>query len=226
MNPASLLLYYFGLAGEIVLFALFFRGPYRTYPLLFAYCVAQLISTLSLSWTIYGLGRESDLYRRLYWSFEILFDISLFLAVISMIFKVVGESPMRRQFGRMLTALATAVIISPFLLYYERSVFSTAWFNGASQVLNFGVALMTLGLWTALLSGRQRDLRLLAISAGLGIAVTGSAISFGARQFFATGVGRDIANLIGQLAYDGGLFVWCWAFSRQWSVSLTRPSPG
>jgi hypothetical protein len=210
MSFAADALRYVGLFLQVILVVLLLLGPFRRYPVLFIYTGAQLVSSAVLQWM---LLKSDPRFRFTYWLSEVLIDLLLFLVVITQIYKVLGKSPHRAKIGKMLAVVVVAEMVLPFLIYYQRQVFSTAWFNGTSQLLNFGVAVMTLVLWAVLIGSRDRDFRILAVSAGLGLAVTGSAVSFGLRQFtIDNALGREAANLIGQITYVLAVAVWCRAF--------------
>lgn len=205
---------YLGSIVQLVLVFLLLRGPFRKYPLLFAYSISQLGASAALAWIVYGgTDTRGPVYRATYWIAEITVDLLLFLAVLTMIHLAARNSPLRGGIDRVLMIVVSAVIVLPFLIYRSHALFSTAWFNGAVQVIEFGAALMILVLWTALIGVREKDHQLLIVSAGLGIAATGAAVSLGIRQFTSpASAGRELANLLGQAAHIAGSLTWCWAF--------------
>jgi nicotinamide riboside transporter PnuC len=71
---------------------------------------------------------------------------------------------------------------------------------------------MNLGLWGALLANRKRDPQLVAVSIGLGIVVTGAAISYGLRHL--TSDLAILPNVFLMLTQLAGWFIWCRAFWR------------
>src|SRR5207253_1650526 len=99
------------------------------------------------------------------------------------------------------------------------------WFNSTSQVLNFGAAIMNLGLWTALLSSKRRDPQLTMVSIGLGVAVAGQAIGFGVRRLIHEGSdARQLADVFMSLTHVLSVFLWCWAF-RSYAKARKTTSP-
>jgi len=159
-----------------------------------------------------------------YWTDEVLLDLLLFLMVILLIYRALEGSPMRAGMGRLLGAVVNSVAIVPFVLFSARR-FSTAWFDGTSQLLNFGAAIMNLALWTALIATKKRDPLLLTVSAGLGVAVTGAAITFGLRRFtLPGGTPQHMANLFKAITYLAGLTIWCWAFRPRARKSTAPPA--
>jgi len=201
-----------GVALQAVLIVFLLRGSYRRYPLLLVYCVSQLAATVTEVYINRILHDSGAIYRRVYWTDEVLLDLLLFLLVILLIYRALEGSPMRAGIGRLLGAVVIAVAIVPFVLFSARR-FSTAWFDSTSQLLNFGAAIMNLGLWTALIGTKKRDPLLLTVSAGLGVAVTGAAIAYGLRRFTPPGgTLQHMSNLFKTVTYLASVAIWCWAF--------------
>jgi hypothetical protein len=187
------------------------RSAFRRYPLLLVYCVLQLAATVAEEYVSRVHG-QTNFFRKLYWTDEITLDLLLFLMVITLIYRAVEGSPVRVAMGRLLGAVVAVVLVVPFIVFTARR-FSTTWFDGTSQLLNFGAAIMNLGLWTALIGTKKRDPLLLTVSAGLGVAVTGAAIAYGLRRFTPpTSTPQQLANLFKTLTYLTSVAIWCWAF--------------
>ncbi len=196
------------------------RGHIRRYPLLFFYSILQL--ALAVTEAVV-LRVSNGAYAKVYWTDEVVLDLFLFLMVIMLVYRALEGSPLRVAMGKLLAAVVLVVITVPFLLFSARR-FSTSWFNGTSQLLNFGAALLNLGLWTALIGTKKRDPLLLSVSAGLGIAVTGAAIAYGLRQFTTAGGSmRELANLFKTVTYLSSVLIWCWAF-RPWARKSPTPA--
>lgn len=212
MTEIRLVLEAISIAIQAAVIFFLLRGPFRRYPLLLVYCVLQLIVTVVEEYVYRVYGLQSALYRSLYWTDEITLDLLLFLMVIAMIYRALEGSPLRTGMGRLLGAVVVMVLVTPFVLFSARR-FNTAWFDGTSQLLNFGAAIMNLGLWTALIATKKRDPLLLTVSAGLGVAVTGAAIAFGLRRFTPPeSTAQQLADLFKTLTYLVSVAIWCWAF--------------
>ena len=187
------------------------RSAFRRYPLLLVYCILQLAATVAEEYVSRVHG-QTNFFRNLYWTDEITLDLLLFFMVIALIYRALEGSPMRVAMGRLLGAVVAIVLVVPFVVFTARR-FSTTWFDGTSQLLNFGAAIMNLGLWTALIGTKRRDPLLLSVSAGLGVAVTGAAIAYGLRRFTPpTSTPQQLANLFKTLTYLASVAIWCWAF--------------
>jgi len=194
---------------QLVLIVFLFKGPFRHYPLLFLYCIVQISADLLLGWAYFGPGPGSALYRNVYWTADVLVDLLLFLMVITMTREVMKENPLWPVVGRILLIIVVAAVVLPFALYHP--FFTQRWYRHTSQLLSFGGALMNLFLWTGIIGKRDRDPQLLPVSAGLGVAVTGIAITYGLLQFAAANF-RWLPDLFKSLTQVGSMVIWCWAF--------------
>jgi hypothetical protein len=201
-----------GVVLQVALLLFLLPGGFRKFPLLLLYAVVQLVTDVAEVAVIHQFGRTAVQYVRLYWTDEVLLDLLLFLMVIVFTYQALEGNPLRAKAGRFLAGVVIVAVAAPFVIYYHRTLFSTRWFNGISQWLNFGGAIMNLGLWTALLANKKRDPQLVMVSVGLGLAVTGAALYFGLRQFTTQADWRHFADLVGVLTHLLGVFVWCWAF--------------
>ncbi|HEX5430677.1 MAG TPA: hypothetical protein VFW83_01825, partial [Bryobacteraceae bacterium] len=65
-------------------------------------------------------------------------------------------------------------------------------------------------MWTALLTSRRREHQLLTVSAGVGMIVTGWAVSFGLRELFPSAF--SWTDLFAAVANVAGILLWCLAF--------------
>jgi hypothetical protein len=224
-------------ALQLVLICLLLRGPFRRYVSLFVYSVAVLLST-ALEFVVFHLPHpDRALYRKVYWSDEVVVDLLLFLVVISLTNLALEGNPLRAKTSRILAGIVAAVLILPFVLFNpplftSPTHWSTAWgrwFNSTGQMLNFGAAIMNLGLWSALLVSRKRDPQLLKVSIGVGVAVAGQAIGFGIRRFIPDqSTLREFPDIFMSLTYVLSLIIWCSAFRSRPAVPVEeqlQPGP-
>ena len=214
---------------QFVLIFLLIRGPFRKYLVFSIYAIAILATTIVEVGVTLQAHPNAALFRKIYWSDEVLTDLLLFLTVISLIYLALESSPLRGKTGRLLAGIVVIVLILPFILFHAPFLTDPRqwtpawgkWFNSTSQILNFGAAIMNLGLWTALLSSKRRDGQLIMVSIGLGVAVAGQAIGFGVRHFIPDSSAlRQIPDLFMSLTHAFSVFLWCRAF---WRSAPTPP---
>jgi hypothetical protein len=209
---------------QALLCFLLLRDFQKPYFILILYSGVQL-ATSALELAIYfnGSNLNSTLYTRIYWSDEILLDLLLFLLVIVLTFQATEGSPIRPAVGKLLAVVVCLALVLPFVILHP-PLFKVRWFNGTSQMLNFGGAIMNLALWTALIGSKRRDSRLLTVSAGLGVMVTGAAITWGVRQWVTPhAIAQVVVNKFGLLMQIAATAIWCWAFRRTERRSPSSP---
>ena len=194
---------------QLILIVFLLKGPFRRYPLLLVYCVFQIGVVVVSGWVFYVAGAGSALYRNLYWTTDVIVDLLLFLMVITMTREVMKENPLWSVVGRMLAVIVVAAVVLPFVLFHP--FFTQRWYRHTSQLLSFGGALMNLFLWTGIIGKRDRDPELLPVCAGLGVAVTGVAITYGLLQFTSADF-RWLPDVFKSLTQVGSMVIWCWAF--------------
>lgn len=205
---------------QVLLLVFLSRGFARKYFTLTAYASVLLILSSVEILVDLNLGRDSALFSRLYWTDEVILDLLLFLLVIVLTHRALDDNPLRSKADRLLGGVVLAAIVLPFFLFYSRGLFTPRWFNRTSQMLNFGAAIMNLGLWSALLLNKKRDTRLVTVSIGLGLAVTGAAVSYGVRYLNLNQTELNLADLLKTTTHLASMLVWCRAF---WPGGKRRP---
>lgn len=182
----------------------------RRYSILLIYSLAYLFATVMGEFILRRDGVQSAAYRTFYWRGEVGLDLLLFLTVIILIHQALEGSAARSRARVVLAGIVALALILPFLVLHSQ-IFSNRWFDGASQILNFSAAILNLGLWSALLLTKKRDPRLIRVSLGVVVTVTGAAIGYGLLQLIASG--HNFINLFSPIAHLTGLILWCRAFA-------------
>src|ERR1051325_10197245 len=209
------------IALELVLLAfLFLYGSYRKYRLLSLYCCVLLLTSAAEIIVSNRYGYTSTAYRNVYWADELITDSLLFFIVIALIYRATEGTAFRKPAEKLLSGVVALALLLPFIVF-PRPYYTTHWFNGASQFLNFAAAVMNLLLWTALLGTAKRDRQLLTVSTGLGLSVTGAAVSYGLLTVFHQQEAKDFLRLSYVLFHMLCLPIWCWAFRP---AAVQKPS--
>lgn len=190
------------------------QGPIRRFPLIFVFALSQAFSYVAEGLVYNFKGETSSLYRVLYYSDEVGLNLLLFLMVTSLTYLAMEGNPKRALAGRVLVGVIVLALLLPFVVFNPPR-FRTHWFDHTSQLLSFGGAILNLFLWTTLLGSRRRDPRLLMVSAGVGVAVTGAAISYGARALITASTYEVLPNIFLSVTHVVSVFILCWAFRPQ-----------
>jgi hypothetical protein len=193
------------------------RGAFQKYPVLFLYCSIQFGTNILMGIVAFGSGIQTQLYRNLYWTTDLTLDLLRFFLVIALTLQIIHGSGLKPGVERAFAIIATAAILLPFVLFHP--FFTSRWFRHTSQLMSFAGAAMNLLLWTVLVERRRRDPELLLVCAGLGISVTGVAITYGLLQFSGPHI-RWLPDLIKSGTLLVGTLIWCYAFRP-----ATRPLP-
>jgi hypothetical protein len=218
---------FLSIANAFVLFLVLvalLRGSYKKFWIVLLYVSWELLAFATLTYLDVLYNRPAPvndvvqaagvrLYSRLYWGNDVIVDLLRFLLVILLTYRSTPEGASRVRIGRVLSGVVAVAVVLPFLLFPmgTKTWPSGAWFNSTSELLNFGAAIMNLGLWGALIANRQRDRQFVSVSIGLGVLVTGTAISYGVRHFFSS-QNSSIPNVFLLLVQLGAWVVWCMAF--------------
>ena len=100
----------------------------------------------------------------------------VFLLVISLVYTASKHLRPRRT---LLTAIVCGTVLFAGISFWVEYIPNIAWgrfMTPWTRDLNFGAAVLDLGLWALLISSRQKDYKLLLVTGALGIQFTGGAI--------------------------------------------------
>ncbi|MGO9254881.1 MAG: hypothetical protein ACLQU1_01050 [Bryobacteraceae bacterium] len=173
--------YVVGLPLELLVIAALLHGGYRQFPLVFAYIIAEFLTTviempLALAYYHTRDPHIAVAYVQWYWRDEVILQFLVFVVVISLIWQATSAARSRRPLR---AALILGVILLAgisFLVHFNPKVPTGVWMTPWKRDLNFGSAILDMALWAMLIAKRQKDSRILMLSGGLGIMFAGQAI--------------------------------------------------
>jgi hypothetical protein len=221
-NAVQVIGYLVGLPLELLIVATLLRGGYRRYPFVFAYVVADLITTVIEIRPSLGYGSRSEVmihqFMWIYWIDERVMQILMFLVVISLVYLAAQD---QRPSGSGVAGIIGGTLIFTgisFLIHYSPRLYIGQWMTPWTRDLNFAGALLDLGLWAKLISQPRKDYRLLMVSGALGIQFTGQAIGQAIRALSHSPTVRFLANIL-LLSMDL-IFLYLW-----YQAFRTEPAP-
>jgi len=186
------------------------RGSYREYPFVFAYALSLLASTVVEIALQAAPRRVQDGY---YWIDEVILDVLVFCVVIAFIDEAARHSK-QKTIERHWLVLAAALIFAVSYAIHHSSHFNLQ-MTLISRDLNICAAVLDLILWSLLVTARRPNRRLMLLSGGLGLQLTGAIMGEQLRQLsrslFLTGTLLEVTT--GLL----GLYVW-------WRALRTQPA--
>jgi hypothetical protein len=207
--------YLVGFALELLAIAGLLRGPYRRYPFVFLYVIADFLTSVAemrydLAYYAGNKGIE-QLFLNYYWVDEVILQSLVYAAVISLIYGATASLRTRRIMRLSLIGFALLFAGVTFLMHFDPGTRKYgAWMTPWSSNLNFCSAILDLALWAILIAARDKDRRLLMLSGALGIQFTGEAIGHALRDLAQrnhSGLMVSTGNAVGILAYIAFLYI-------------------
>jgi len=210
--------YAIGLWLNLKVISALVRGSYRQYPFVFAYALALLLSTVVEigvnPWLKTASASMRDTYKHYYWADELILDVLVFCVVIAFIDEAARYSK-RKMIERHWLVLAAALILAGSYATHRSSHFNRQ-MTLISRDLNICAVILDLILWSLLAAARRPNRRLLLLSGGLGVQLTGAIMGEQLRQF-SRGL-RLTGNLLEVTTSLLGLYIW-------WRALRTAPTP-
>jgi hypothetical protein len=192
-----------GLWLNVLVIRALLRGGYRQYRLVFSYALALLLTTVieiaaktsprSMHWNVY------------YWIDDAVLNVLVFCVVIAFIDDAARQTARRAIQRRWLIAGAAVISITSFVVHSGSRTLNHR-MTLVSRDLNACAVVLDLILWSLLVTSRQPDRRLLLLSGGLGIQLTGAIIGEELSGNFRSAV--FLGALLEVITYLAGLYVW------------------
>ena len=147
------------------------RGTYREYPFVFAYALALLASTLVEIGVRAASPRVQADY---YWIDEVILDVLVFCVVIAFIDEAARYSK-QKMIERHWLILAAALFCAVSYAIHRSSHYNNNHqMTLVSRDLNICAVILDLILWSLLVTARRPNRRLMLLSGGLGLQLTGA----------------------------------------------------
>lgn len=190
-----------GLPLELLVVGVMLQGAYRRFPALFVYVVAQFLTTcieMPLALAFYHTHDRQAGVRFVSWYYrdETVLQFLVLAVVISLIWEAASVARSRQAIRAGLLAGVVIFAGVSLLIHFDAKVPTGRWMTFWTRDLNFGAAILDMFLWAMLLAKRQKDSRLLMLSAGLGIMFAGDAIGESVRSL---GKSASLLNLGGSI---------------------------
>ena len=169
-----------GLGLQILLMLALSRGYWREFPVLFAYIVCLLGTTTAEILATIFIGRGSTQYKTYYWLAELIRQSVLFALVVSLAVHATPETRRTEMVGRWIALMGALIWFGSVITFYSGDL--NLWMTTVVRNLSFFTGILTLLVWFAYVSLRNRDTQRLMIAGGLGLQMTGEAIGQAFRQ--------------------------------------------
>jgi hypothetical protein len=187
-----------GLWLNVLVISALLRGSYREYRLVFVYAVTLLLST------VVEIAAPQSLRNRYYWIDEFVLVFLVYCVVISFIDQA-RRTASRKLIERWwLVGFAAVIVVLSVGLHQDPYVDRRL--TLVSRDLNICAVVFDLILWSALATSRQPDRRLMLLSGGLGLQLTGAIMGEQLRNLSKSTVGPG--TLLEILSGFAGLYIW------------------
>jgi hypothetical protein len=212
---------------QVLILQAMFRGSGRRYPFVFLYVVLDLLTNLIEIWprltydTLAPAAKRQAIFVY-YWD-ERIIQATLFLLVISLIYRASTDVHPRRILVVALVSGSLLFALVSFFIHYDPNVTTGKWMTPWTRNMNFCAAVLDLLLWATLIRTRQRDQRLLMISGALGIQFTAGAVGWALRDVSHGSV--DFAAVLIVCGNLSCLYVWWQAFRLTAAPAPTAVPP-
>jgi hypothetical protein len=162
-----------GLGLQYLVTLALLSGSFREFPVIFGYLLCLIVTTVTdiLIFLDFGqLGR----FNTYYWTADLLRETAMYAVVISLIVKVMPDNQRRASLLQLLLLSSVLLWVGSIIVYHDPKI--TIWMVRVVRNLSFCSSVSTLILWFVLIASEKRDARLLVITGGLGLQMTGEAI--------------------------------------------------
>jgi hypothetical protein len=175
-----------GLPLELMVISAMVRGPFRQFPLLFAYTIIDFLLTvaeLPAYFAYYAKVPNADKWMsQWYWADEVIIQLLVYAVVMGFIYHATRMLSARAAIRTSLVAGALLFAGVSFIFHYNANLGRDVWMTRWMMDVSFCSAILDLALWMFLISARKKDQLVLLLSGALGIQFTGEAIGESVRN--------------------------------------------
>jgi hypothetical protein len=182
-------------------------GGFREFPVIFGYLLCLIVTTVTDILIFLDVGQLGR-FNTYYWTADLLRETAMYAVVISLIVKVMPDNRRRASLLQLLLLSSVLFWVGSIIVYHDPKI--TIWMVRVVRNLSFCSSVSTLILWFVLIASEKRDARLLVITGGLGLQMTGEAIGQSLLH-----IGRStviLGYLVMVLAHFLCLVIWWRAF--------------
>lgn len=196
-------------------------GLYREFPAIFLYTLFLLFSTATDVAAFYLLHPPSESYSEYFWVVEFSRQTGLFAVVIALVFQAMPDTRRRTNLVRILITLGALFWLGSLIVLKDDHL--SLWMTRVIRNLSFCSAIVNMVLWYILIAAERRSMRLLMVTAGLGLRMTGDAIGQALRHFSSVNMNL-LGNTVIILSHLLCMFIWWRAFRSTFGEAEAQPA--
>ena len=204
-----------GLWLNLLVIAAFIRGGIRRYPLVFAYSLALFLSTLI---NIGISAVPKSLWETYYWTTDFVIEIMIYCVLTGFIDEAARNSR-HKALARHWLILAAALVFACSYLIRRNPQHFNLQMTLIIRDLNICATIIDLILWSLLATARHPNRRLMLLSGGLGLQLTGAVMGESLRHLSRSFRSLLMAGILLEVCTGFlGLYIW-------WRALRTEPVP-
>ncbi|HUS07731.1 MAG TPA: hypothetical protein VMZ52_15600 [Bryobacteraceae bacterium] len=215
-------LWIIGLVLQYLVISALLGGAYKRFIAVSLYAVAIAVTGLLEIFIVLDGSVVSREWRRYFWINEMIRQTGLYCVVVSLVLHAMPKSQTRAMLIRLFVGIAFLFWAGCILAYFDANKVNYS-MTLVIRNISFCSAIITLILWFVLIASEKKDLRLLLITGGIGIQVTGEAIGQSLRQLSSSTV--LAGNLLTVFSGFACLYIWWQTFHKLESPPARLPSP-
>ena len=205
------------LAGSMVLYVVvlttMLNGAYARYPFVFAYVIANLLSTVVQGSFEQYFGHRSRQFAMAYWISDFVGTFLILMIIIHLIRAAMVNDKNRNSVycGLLMGVVTTAVITALLMKSNSWNLVFRRVMTEVGRDYYFAAVILNAILWMMLMRNQSRDKQLYLITSGLGLQLAGAAIAHALRM---TTQLLLLSNCFLIVTYLLNFYVWYVAFKK------------
>jgi len=206
------------------------RAGVRRHPVIFAYLtVSFLVNAVQMPIAYAyqrGIGTVGVWYQHLNAIGQGTTYLLLLCVVLTFLYKLTAPVPTRRLLRTVTTVGGALFVVVSFLVHSRAALPLGMWLSYWIRNVYFGAAVLDLIAWGLLVASRDRDVRLLLLTGGLGIMFAGEAVAAAMRSIAIPIRSINLlysGHILGVLTNAAFLYIW-WQTFRSEALSRSPRS--
>ena len=182
MSPYDWSLVIVGMLLQGMVLATMLKGPFRRYPLIFAYLIFCLLSTVAQFSFKHYFGPRSKEFIRAYWTCDFVGTLLVLIIIINLIRTAMeGHKYRSPVYWGLLSGVVSMAVVSSILMRSFSGFGFGKWMTEVGRNYYFAAVLLNAMLWSTLMRSNSENKQLYLLTSGLGLKLTGAAVAHALR---------------------------------------------
>lgn len=208
---------------QVVVIYAMTKSELRRFSGVFFYLLVLFLTTVADMSIYLKFGGWPDWYRKYYFIYNSFRHFAAFIAVLSLMFVASANHPRRQAFRFKVVVVTLAGVLLIFLLSPGET--PPRYMNQVGRNLSFATAILNVILWLSLARSGVAERRLLMVSGGLGLNMSGQAIGQSLLEISRSMFLGFVGNLVAIGSHFACLYIW-WRAFRKAHDPVVMPNAG